>query len=423
MLGAIIGDIVGSRFEFNNIKSKDFELFTKESKYTDDTVMTLAVCDVLQNGNIFNKQEIIDIFKKWGRTYPNAGYGGMFYRWLFSDMRDSYNSYGNGAAMRISAVGWYASSEEEVKLFSDAVTEVTHSHKEGLKGAEVVAMCIYYARCGKSKEFIKDYVSKYYDLNFDYDELVKTYYHGEEICQVTVPQAIYCFLISKDFEDCLRTTISIGGDCDTTAAISCAIAEAYYKYIDDKIINEALKRLPLKKGDCDALNIVHHFLGERRFLYKGDEDINYDTMYVACKRKTKNNNYIVSFEYGNSIQKLVDTIMYEHVSGYILGDMDEDLAQDFLEEGNFLAFVEILIYDGVKGLDQVRDIYLRSQNLKDINSLRQIINEINEILKDCDCEFIFFENLNSVLDYLKENSVDYLEEVRNVINQSFYLNN
>lgn len=228
MLGAVIGDVVGSRYEFNNIKTKDFELFGKGCYATDDTVMTCAVAEVLVNNKQNDKDYIIDTLKKWGRKYPQAGYGGHFGCWVLGNEREPYNSYGNGAAMRVSAVGWIAKSEEEVKDFSRRVTEVTHNHPEGIKGAEVVAMCIYYARQGKDKAFIKEYVEKDYNLDFDYENLRKTYIHAEEICQNTVPQAIFCFLISDSFEDCLRTTISIGGDCDTTAAISCAIAEAYY---------------------------------------------------------------------------------------------------------------------------------------------------------------------------------------------------
>lgn len=228
MLGAVIGDVVGSRYEFNNIKTKDFELFGKGCYATDDTVMTCAVAEVLINKKQNDKDYIIDTLKKWGKRYPQAGYGGHFGCWVLGNEREPYNSYGNGAAMRVSAVGWIAESEEEVKDLSRRVTEVTHNHPEGIKGAEVVAMCIYYAKQGKDKAFIKEYVEKYYNLDFDYDDLRKTYIHAEEICQNTVPQAIFCFLISDSFEDCLRTTISIGGDCDTTAAISCAIAEAYY---------------------------------------------------------------------------------------------------------------------------------------------------------------------------------------------------
>lgn len=245
MIGAIIGDVVGSRFEFNNIKTKDFELVTSESKFTDDTVMTVAVADVLINGNPKNKNEIIDTLKKWGKKYPHAGYGGHFYGWVLGSDREPYNSCGNGSAMRVSAAGWIGKTEEEVIDLASSVTEVTHNHPEGMKGAIVTALSIYYARIGKSKEFLKEYMEKEYPeiKNLDYEYIRKTYVHGPEICQVTLPQALYCFLISDSFEDCLRTTISIGGDCDTTAAISCAIAEAFYKDIPASLIEAVRKKL------------------------------------------------------------------------------------------------------------------------------------------------------------------------------------
>lgn len=247
MFGASIGDVVGSRWEFNNIKTKDFELFGKGCYATDDTVMTCAVADVLVNKKQNNKDKIIDTLKKWGKKYPDAGYGGHFYNWVLGSDREPYNSYGNGSAMRVSAAGWIGKTEKEIKNLSRKVTEVTHNHPEGIKGAEITAMCIYYARNGKSRDFIRQYVEQYYNLDFDYEELRKTYKHAEEICQNTVPQAIYCFLISHSFEDCLRTTISIGGDCDTTAAISCAIAEAYY-------------------GSCDGLEkYVRNYLTEEMY--------------------------------------------------------------------------------------------------------------------------------------------------------------
>ena len=244
MIGALVGDYVGSVYEFNNIRTKKFKLFSKECKFTDDSIMTLAVEEILKENKYNDRKEVVKTLKNWGRRHPGRGYGGMFLWWLFSDTAEPYYSFGNGAAMRVSAVGWYANSEEEVKELSRKVTEVTHDHPEGLKGAEVTAMCVYYARIGKSKDFIKNYVSQYYNIDFDYEDLRKNYYFNET-SQETVPQAIYCFLISKDFEDCLRTTISIGGDCDTSAAISCAIAEAYYKdipkYISKKIYKELSK--------------------------------------------------------------------------------------------------------------------------------------------------------------------------------------
>lgn len=248
MLGAIIGDTVGSVYEFNNIRTKKFKLFGNKNFLTDDSIMTIAVTEILKNGYQDDKEKKIETLKKWGKKYPKAGYGGHFFMWLFTEETDPYYSFGNGAAMRISPVAWYANSEEEVKELSRKVTEITHDHPEGLKGAEVTAMCIYYARIGKSKEFIKDYVSQYYNIDFDYEDLKKNYWFNET-CQDTVPQAIYCFLISKNFEDCIRTTISIGGDCDTTAAISGAIAEAYYgipKKIKKKIstyLSEEMKEV------------------------------------------------------------------------------------------------------------------------------------------------------------------------------------
>ena len=244
MIGAIIGDVVGSRFEFNNIKTKEFELITEKSVFTDDSVLTIAVMDILNSGDL-SYENCVKLMQKWAQKYPYAGYGGSFRLWKDMKNPQPYNSYGNGSAMRVSAVGWFAKSEEEVIKLSKAVTEITHNHIEGLKGAEVTAMCIFKALHGASKEQLKEYIISQYPevINLDYEELVKTYYHGEEICQVTMPQALYCFLISNSFEDCLRTTISIGGDCDTTSAISCAIAEAYYKYIDPELVKKVRGKL------------------------------------------------------------------------------------------------------------------------------------------------------------------------------------
>lgn len=251
MIGAIIGDVVGSRFEFNNIKHKNFELVVDRSCFTDDTVMTVAVADVLINGNPYNKDDVIDTLKKWGKKYPYAGYGGHFFGWVLGSARKPYNSCGNGSAMRVSAAGWVGKTEDEVIDLAKRVTEVTHNHPEGMKGAIVTALSIYYARMGKSKEFLREYMEKEYPLikQLDYEELRRTYRHEDEICQVTLPQALYCFLISTSFEDCLRTTISIGGDCDTTAAISCAIAEAFYKEIPESLVKAVRRKIPKEMLD------------------------------------------------------------------------------------------------------------------------------------------------------------------------------
>ena len=243
IIGAIVGDVAGSVYEFNNARTKQFPLFEDDCKFTDDTVMTLAVYQALKDckGDYTDlSKKTIECMQRIGRQYKQSGYGSSFYHWIFSDDPKAYQSYGNGAAMRVSAVALFAKSIEEVKELSRKVTIISHDHPEGLKGAEATACAIFLARKGKKKEEIKSFIEEnYYKLDFDYQNLVDTYTFNET-CQETVPQAIYCFLISKDFEDCLRITISIGGDSDTLAAISCAIAGAYYgvpKKIEDRAIS------------------------------------------------------------------------------------------------------------------------------------------------------------------------------------------
>lgn len=266
MVGAIIGDIVGSVYEFNNIKTKEFPLLGANSHFTDDSVMTLAVAEIMQKGYMTDSGKITATFRKWGKNFINAGYGERFIRWLLSENPQPYGSYGNGAAMRVSPVAWYADSAGEVKEYARAVTQVTHNHPEGLKGAEVTAMCVYYARVGYTKESIRKYAEQYYDLDFDYDKLRKSNFHDDESCQKTVPQAIFCFLVSKSFEDCLRTAVAIGGDCDTICAIAGSIAEAYYRNIDRELMLNALSRLPAETNGCYTLQILSNYAARKKFL-------------------------------------------------------------------------------------------------------------------------------------------------------------
>lgn len=231
MLGAIIGDIVGSRFEWNNHRSKDFEFFHSKCFFTDDSIMSLAIAKALLecNNDYSNLSEkAVKYMQSIGRNYPNCGYGGRFYGWMFSDHPQPYRSYGNGSAMRVSACGFVAKSIEEAKELSKKVTEVTHNHPEGIKGAEATAVAIFLAKSGKDILEIRDYIQKhYYPLNFKLDDIRDTY-RFNETCQETVPQAIEAFLESNSFEDAIRNAISIGGDSDTLAAITGGIAEAYY---------------------------------------------------------------------------------------------------------------------------------------------------------------------------------------------------
>jgi len=256
MLGAIIGDIAGSRFEFNNILSKDFELFTKSCSVTDDSIMTLAVAKAIMACNGDWEQLGINTIKymqEIGHKYPNCGFGGMFRKWVFSGNPEPYNSFGNGAAMRVSPCGFIAGTEEEVILLSRKVTEVTHNHPEGLKGAEAVSVAIFMARNGAAKNEIEARIKKdYYKLNFTLDS-IRGDYQFNETCRGTVPQAIVAFLESASFEDAIRGAISIGGDSDTLAAITGGIAEAFYGVPSD------LKSKALAYLDRELLNIYEEW--------------------------------------------------------------------------------------------------------------------------------------------------------------------
>lgn len=261
MIGAIIGDIVGSRYEFNNIREKNFIINKEKSFITDDSIMTLAVCDWYLNTDK-TKESATKKLKLWGRKYPDCSYGSSFRYWLFSADSRPYYSYGNGSAMRISSLPYLVKTKQELEEAVINATSITHDHPEGIKGALVVANCIYMALNGCSKDEIKVYAIEQYPIikTFNYEHLRQTYSFNET-CQNTVPQAIFCFLISKDFEDCLRTTISIGGDCDTSACISCSIAEAYYKDIP-----LYLKELAKSKFKTDSNKIYKQFENEKHLV-------------------------------------------------------------------------------------------------------------------------------------------------------------
>ena len=236
MFGAIIGDMVGSIYEFDNHRSKDFPFFSSGCYPTDDSIMTIAVAKaILENNCEFDglKKKAVEWMQKIGKQYPNCGYGGRFRRWINSNDPKPYLSYGNGSAMRVSACGWAGDSLEKVKQLSYAVTVVSHDHPQGIKGAEATACAIFLARTGHSKDEIRSFIEEnYYELNTTVDDL-RPIYQFDESCQGTVPYAIQAFLESESFEDAIRNAISIGGDSDTLAAISGSIAEAFYGIPDD----------------------------------------------------------------------------------------------------------------------------------------------------------------------------------------------
>lgn len=259
MIGAMIGDFAGSRFEFDRSpKTVDgYEVFHEDCSFTDDSVMTAGVAEGLmdagKDADIDTiKKCVIRSMRKYGRHYPGAGYGSRFYDWVLGPIEEAkpYGSYGNGSAMRVSAAGWLYDSLERTREVARATAEVSHNHPEGIKGAESVAAAIYLARTGSTKEEIRDYVEREfgYDLSRTCDEIRPTYHHVET-CQETVPQAFAAFLEGNSFEGVIRLAISLGGDCDTLTDIAAAMAEAFYG-ADEKLVKLTLLLLP---GDLKAV--------------------------------------------------------------------------------------------------------------------------------------------------------------------------
>jgi ADP-ribosylglycohydrolase len=250
MLGAISGDVLGSIYEFNNIKTSDFVLLNNSCKYTDDTVLTVATADCL-----LKKGDFAKYYKKYFLDYPDKGYGGNFIKWGNSSSFEPYNSWGNGSAMRISPVGFAFNSLEFVLINAKKSAKVTHNHPEGIKGAQAVAAAIFMAQSGSSKNEIKEFIESkfYYDLDKSLDE-IRSFYSFDVSCQGSVPQGITAFLESDGFEDSIRKAISIGGDSDTIACITGGIAEAYYGGVPEDISNFVLSKL-----DKKFLNVIDKF--------------------------------------------------------------------------------------------------------------------------------------------------------------------
>lgn len=240
LFGAIAGDIIGSVYEFSGQKEYDFPLFSDASSFTDDSILTIAVADA-----ILNKGSYLEYLRKYARAYPNpvGGYGGRFREWMYASDPQPYNSFGNGSAMRVSAVGWAFETIDEVLREAELSAAVTHNHPEGIKGAQATGLCVWLARKMEDKQNIKrEVMSRFgYDLTQTLDE-IRPAYRFDETCQGTVPQAIIAFLEAEDFEDALRNAISLGGDADTLGAITGAIAEAYYG-VPAEIVAEVRKRL------------------------------------------------------------------------------------------------------------------------------------------------------------------------------------
>lgn len=260
IIGALIGDIAGSVYEFDNYRSKDFIMFApwhgKKCFATDDSIMTLAVCKALmqsqESGYENLGEQTVKCMQEIGRPYPHCGYGGRFYNWMYEEDPKPYNSFGNGSAMRVGGVAYAADSLEKAEEFAEVTAGVSHNHPEGLKGARVTAGLVWLALHGAKKSELKSYAEKSYDINFSIDEIRPTYQFNET-CQKTVPQAIVAFLESEDFEDAIRTAISVGGDSDTLACITGAIAGAFYG------VPEELEKRAVEFLDERLLKIYQEF--------------------------------------------------------------------------------------------------------------------------------------------------------------------
>lgn len=250
IIGAVIGDVVGSRFEFDRGPwTKDFELFTDECSFTDDTVMTLAVANALtlvgqEISEDGVKTTVIERMKQWGRAYPDAGYGVMFSQWLRQENPQPYNSFGNGSAMRTSAVGWMYDDLDTTRQVAKWVSEVSHDHPEGIKGADCTATVIWLARNGYDKDYIRDAVVELFDYDIDESlDSMRARHRHDETCQDSMPKALVSFLEAESFEDTIRNAVSLGGDTDTIAAIAGSMAEAYYG-VPENLIIQCLDHLP-----------------------------------------------------------------------------------------------------------------------------------------------------------------------------------
>jgi ADP-ribosylglycohydrolase len=255
MLGSIAGDVIGSVFEHSRTDSIDFPLFQPESRFTDDTVLTVATAQAILDGSDFESA-----YRQWGRRYPGAGYGGTFRRWLLDHGTGPYGSWGNGSAMRVGPVGWAWNSEETVLREAESSAAVTHDHPEGIRGAQAVALAVFLARTHATREEIRDAISGRFGYRMDQSvDAIRPNYRFDVSCQGSVPQAIVCFLDSTSVEDAIRLAISLGGDADTQGAIAGGIAEAFYGEVPPHIAAEVMDRLP-----ADMRDVIDRFTARYR---------------------------------------------------------------------------------------------------------------------------------------------------------------
>jgi len=361
MIGAIIGDIAGSVYEFDNIKSKEFPLYNDECCYTDDSLMTIAVAQALdESKNDFSgfTQAVIASMRKLGRKYPcpMGGYGGGFYRWLMSEEPKPYFSYGNGSAMRASACGEIAQTLEQAIELGKMSAEVTHNHPEGIKGAQALAAAVFMASHGKTKEEIRSCIAdNFYTLDKTIEE-IRPSYHFECSCQQTVPQAITAFLESTSFEDALRTAVSLGGDCDTLTDITCAIAWPYYalRGMDEcmmTLMDRALAILP-----CELSRFVSRWETEHGFCKQTGNDIT-ELVFILDKSGSMSGleddtiggfNSLIQKQKSESGRAIVSTVLFSS-SSTVLHDRVDINAVEPMSRSTYIPSGSTALLDAIGG--------------------------------------------------------------------------
>ena len=368
MLGAIIGDIAGSRFEWHSIKTKDFELLTSigRCRPTDDSIMSLAVAKAILNckGDYSGlEQESVICMQKYGRKYPHAGYGGKFHKWIYDDNPQPYNSFGNGAAMRISPCGFAASSQDEAISLAHKVTKVTHNHPEGMKAAEATAVAIFLARNGKSMLEIRDYIeAHYYKLDFTLEGIRPTY-SFDVTCQGSVPQAFEAFFESTGFEDAIRNAISIGGNSDTIAAITGGIAEAYYG------IPSVLRKHALTFLDKTQLDILNAFEVKFGMVVEKSisDDISRPVNYKPEKKdasEDRQQSIVDAVDAADQAEHSTDTIDRETTANQLYNHLYEDcnILRGPIDQDDYKSYVIPILF--FKRLSDVYDEETAENELK-----------------------------------------------------------
>lgn len=440
MIGALIGDISGSRYERMNHKSKEFPLFEKKCRPTDDSIMSLAVAKAIMDceseyDNLSSKA--IASMQELGRIYKNAGYGGSFIKWIMDEDPKPYNSYGNGSAMRVSPCGYAASSIEEVKELSALVTKVSHDHPEGMKGAEAVAVAVFLAKTGKTKEEIREYIiENYYEIKFTLDQ-IRGKYRFDVSCQGSVPVALEAFFEASDFEDAIRNAISVGGDSDTIAAITGSIAEAYYG-IPEGIIGTAIEFL-----DSRQMEILYYF--EKKYPSKAlnedgkatlsifdvidgyvdkiipagtpieiDDEYSSGTVHARVDKETMIPDFS-SFDKSDFTKEAIGLIAKAGSEMWSASKKaGSEMSKTAIKAGKAVASKASDVMDSIEGAKMSRED--AEEDKEDKKKKDKLDDQLKEAIADYNATYTSLNDQGTKLFYQRERSLDLLDYVEELIN-------